>query len=65
LKIGRATRGFGLSASGGIIVRGNEDERRRCTTGYEAVSQVDAGHSSELDVQDEAVEARLFRIREK
>ena len=31
----------------------------------ELLRQVDAGHPTELDVQDETVEPRLFHIREK
>src|SRR5204862_8106481 len=38
LKIGRATRGFAFSAGGGIIVRGDKDEGRRCTLGREPLS---------------------------
>jgi hypothetical protein len=64
-KKGRATRGFGCDAGGGIIVRGNEDERCVPTLDCESVRQLDAGHTSELDVEDEAVESRLLRIRQK
>src|SRR5436190_20763909 len=38
LKIGRATRGFAFSAGGGVIVRGDKDEGRRCTLGREPLS---------------------------
>ena len=46
-------------------MRGNEDEWGRCNLGHEPLSQLDAGHTAELNVQHEAVEPRLFRIREK
>src|ERR1700752_1063694 len=65
LKIGRATGGFGFSAGGGIIMSSDEDERGRCPMANEPLGQVNAGHATELDVQHEAVEPRLFYVREK
>jgi hypothetical protein len=64
-KKGRATRGFCCGAGRGIIVRGHEDERGVPTLDRESVRQLDAGHTSEFDVEDEAIEPRLLRIRQK
>jgi len=65
LKIGRATGGFGFTASGGIIMRSDEDEGRMSTVGLKPLSQLNAGHAIKLDIQDETVEPRLLCIREK
>jgi hypothetical protein len=65
LKIGRTTCGFGLSAGGEIIVCSDEDKGGRCALGKESLSQLYAGHATELDVEHEAIEPRLFRIPEK
>ena len=64
-KVSRATRGFGLGTGGRIIVRGDEDERGMGTITNQTLSQLDAGYATELDVQHEAVELRVFLIREK
>src|SRR5436189_725218 len=65
LKIAGATRGFGLSASGGIVMCGDEDEGRWRAVTDELLCQVDARHAAELDVQHETIKPRLLHIREK
>ena len=64
-EIGGAARGFGFRASFGIVVRGDENEGRRSTLGQKLLAQLDAGHAAELDIEHEAIELRMFRVREK
>jgi hypothetical protein len=62
-KIGRAAGGFRFGAGVVVIVRGDEDKGWVRTLSHEPLRQLDPGHSPELDVQQEAIEPRLLRIR--
>ena len=53
------------SAGRGIIVRGDENERGRRTVDHELLGQLDPGHSTELDIEDETVKPRLLPICDK
>ena len=44
---------------------GYVDERRVPAFGREPLAEFDAGHAAELDVEHQAVELRMLRVREE
>ena len=64
-EIGRATQRFGGAARVRIIMGGDEDDGCSSAYGGKSLGQLDAGHSPELDVEDEATELRMLPVREK
>ena len=60
-----ATRRFGECARFGILVSGDTDERGIAAFGHESLAKFDAGHLAKMNVEHQAVELRMFRVREE
>ena len=63
LKEARATACHRLLAHPGIVVSGDEENRRRDALGRKLIPQIEPRHPGQLNVEDEAIELRLFHIR--
>ena len=64
-EVSRAAHSFGPCARSRIVVSGHVDERSVLASGHEPLAQFDAGHAAELDVEHQAVELRMLRVREE
>ena len=65
VEVSRAARSFGRSARFRIVVSGHVDERSVPAFGHEPLAEFDAGHAAEPDVEHQAVELRMLRVREE
>jgi len=64
-KVTRPATGECLSADGKVIVRRDEDHRRGIMHGRQPPAQLQPGYAFKLDVQHQAVEARMLSVGEE
>jgi hypothetical protein len=64
-EVSRTARRFGLCARIRIAVSGYVNERNAPAFSHESLTEFDAGHAAEPDVEHQAVELRMLRVREK
>ena len=64
-EVSRAARSLGRSARFRIVVSGHVEERSVPAFGHEPLAEFDAGHAAEMDVEHQAVELRMLRVREE
>jgi hypothetical protein len=64
-EVSRATSSFGVCARFWIVVSSDEYDRSVPAFCYQPPGEFDTGHATELDVEQQAVELRMLRIREK
>ena len=64
-EVSRTARSFGLCARIRIVVSGHVNERSVPAFGHEPKAEFDAGHAAKPDVEHQAVELRMLRVREK
>lgn len=64
-EVSRATHNFGLCARFRVVVSGDKDDRSVAAFRHQPPGEFDAGHATELDVEHQAVELRMLRIRKE
>jgi hypothetical protein len=64
-EVSRTARSFSPCARIRIIVSGYVNERSVPAFGHEPLAEFDAGHAAEPDVEHQAVELRMLRVREE
>src|SRR5271157_3906008 len=64
-EVSRTTQPFSCAARFRVVMGSNKDDGRPLAYCREPLSEFDAGHATELDVEHEAGKLRMLPVREK